>query len=384
MISDLKQNLILNAKNVIGWRSKRKILVLSVDDYGNVRLDSKRARNNLDEAGIGVVSPFNSFDTLDTLENRPDLEALYEVLISVTDQNGRHAVFTPFAVPCNINFEKMAGAGYEEFYYELLPDTYEKLASSQPDRYDGAWALWKEGIEKELMVPQFHGREHLNLKVFNEQLHRKENALMAALKNRSYARIPSDDYPTISPSAAFEFWDFNEQKVFHSIIEEGLKAFEQVFGYRSVHFNPPGGREHPAIHKTLKENGIKYLDTPLIKKEHQGKGKYKTTFNYTGKQNNLGQTFLVRNVVFEPTHPRRSDWVDYTMKQIEAAFRWNRPAIISSHRVNFCGHIDPENRAKGLGALKELLQGIVERWPEVEFMAANELGDLIKKDLEQG
>jgi hypothetical protein len=66
------------------------------------------------------------------------------------------------------------------------------------------------------------------------------------------------------------------------------------------------------------------------------------------------------------------------MQQIEAAFRWNRPAIISSHRVNFCGHIDPANRAKGLGDLRVLLKKIVEKWPDVEFMSAGELSDLIR------
>jgi hypothetical protein len=67
------------------------------------------------------------------------------------------------------------------------------------------------------------------------------------------------------------------------------------------------------------------------------------------------------------------------MKQIETAFFWNKPAIISSHRVNFCGHIDPKNREIGLSALKELLQKIVKKWPDVEFMSSVELGVLINK-----
>ena len=101
------------------------------------------------------------------------------------------------------------------------------------------------------------------------------------------------------------------------------------------------------------------------------------TFNYTGKKNQLGQTYLVRNCVFEPTENRGLDWVAFCMQQIAAAFRWNLPANISSHRVNFCGHIDPQNRQKGLKELKLLLAAIVQRWPDVEFMTSNELGKLI-------
>lgn len=373
----LKDKIKLNAKNLVGWKTKRKIVVFSIDDYGNVRLNSKQARENLDKNGITVKSNSKGFDLYDSLETRNDLETLFDTLTSVKDRNGKSAVFTPFAVPCNIDFEAMKRSNYKDYIYELLPDTYEKLSINQPVVYKGVWDLWQEGIKKGLLVPQFHGREHFNLKLFEEKLSKKERDLMIVLDNRSFARICSNSHKNISVSAAFDFWSFSENERFKEIIKDGLDAFETVFGYRADHFNPPGGREHPVIHKALKENGIQYIDTPLIKNEHQGKGRYKKVFNYTGKENKLGQIYLVRNVVFEPTDDRGVDWVSYALQQIETAFRWNRPAIISSHRVNFCGHIDEKNREKGLNALQSLLQKVTERWPEVEFMAANELGKTI-------
>jgi hypothetical protein len=377
-VSDLKNTLANNVKNLIGWRTKRKIIVFSVDDYGNVRLDSKKAREEMENAGVKAQ---NRFDRLDTLETRQDLEMLYQVLRSVRDKNGRHAVFTPFALPCNINFEEVLESGFNKYQYELLPETFQKLTLRQPEAYDGAWEMLNEGIDAGLMVPQFHGREHLNLKMFEEMLQKKDPQLINVLKNRSYTGITNTGYETISQMAEFDFWKFEENERFDDIIRDGLNRFEQVYGYRSVHFTPPAGREHPVIHKALKENGIHYIDTPLIKKEHQGEGKYKKIFNYTGKRNRDGLYFIVRNVVFEPIDPRGFNWVDHTMRQIEAAFRWNRPAIISSHRVNFCGHIDEKNREKGLNALRELLMKITNRWPDVEFMAANELGDLISRKM---
>lgn len=376
MISDLKRNIILNAKNLVGWKTKRKIVVISVDDYGNVRLDSKEAREQLNRAGLPVK---NRFDALDTLETRVDLEMLFEVLRSVKDLHGRHAVFTPFAVPCNINFEKMKETGQEEYIYELLTKTYQKLSVLDPNAYKGAWKLWNEGVREELLIPQFHGREHLNVKVFEEKLRQKDNALFACLQNRSFTSISDSGYKTISPMAAFDFCKFEENEQFHNIIEDGIKKFERVFGYRADNFTPPVYNAHPVLYDTLKKNGIRSIDTALMAKEHQGEGKYKRKINYTGKIDN-GLCLIIRNVVFEPTADRGIDWVSYAMKQIEAAFRWNRPAIISSHRVNFCGHIDPRNRKEGLGALKELLQKITERWPRVEFMAANELGALINSE----
>jgi len=369
----MKQSILDNIKNIYGWKTKRKLVVFSIDDYGNVRLDSKKARDEMDRAGLKV---YNHFDAYDALETREDLEALYEVLTSVKDKNGSSAVFTPFALPCNIDFEAMAENNYSEYKYELLPETFKKLSARDSKAYDGAWELWQEGIEKGLMKPQFHGREHLNLKVFKEKLQQKDHEVLTALKNRSYTSITNSGYPSISITAAFHFWEFSENKVFRNIIKEGLDAFEKVYGYRSIHFNSPGGSEHPIIHQYLHENGVRCIDTPFIKNEHQGEGKYKKIFNYTGKKHPFG-IYQVRNVVFEPTVKTKSNWVDYSFKQIEAAFRWNKPAIISSHRVNFCGHIDEKNRQLGLSELKALLDKIVKTWPDVEFISSEELYKII-------
>ena len=231
-----------------------------------------------------------------------------------------------------------------------------------------------------MLHPEFHGREHFNLRVFDEKIHTKDLELLTALKNRSLTSISFTGYENISFTAAFNFEEVKENESFQPIIREGLNAFRQIFGFSATHFNPPGGSEHPLIHKYLYENGIRYLDAPLLKKEHRGQGKFKRKFHYTGKRNRLNQIFMVRNCVFEPTHDQGIDWVNHTFRQVELAFQWNRPAIISSHRVNFCGQIDPANRKKGLDALKRLLNKIVEKYPDVEFMTAPQLGQKIEQD----
>jgi len=89
-VAGIKEAISLNVKNLFGWRTKRKIVVFSVDDYGNVRLDSKQARKNLDAAGLKVHTAFDAYDALET---KDDLEALYTALTSVKDKNGNPAVF---------------------------------------------------------------------------------------------------------------------------------------------------------------------------------------------------------------------------------------------------------------------------------------------------
>lgn len=376
MVKAILYNIISNLKNSIGWKTKRKIVVFSVDDYGNVRLNSAQARKNMDAAGMKIYS---RFDSLDTLETKQDLEQLFAVLSSVKDKSGRHAVFTPFALPCNIDFERMEVDDFQHFYFETLPNTYKKLALQQPEAYSGTWDLWQEGIAKGFLKPQFHGREHLNLAVFNDKLKKRDVQLLTALKNKSYTSISDDEYPTMSSTAELDFWEVNENEVLKPIIKDGLQLFEEVYGYPSTYFTPPVFNIHHSLFQTLKDSGIQFIDLALLRQEHQGLNVYKKSFNYSGKQTKEGLTIMVRNVVFEPTEDRGIDWVDFAMKQIKTSFRWNKPAIISSHRVNFCGHIDPQNREKGLDNLKRLLLEIVKKWPDVEFMPADEMALTLKE-----
>jgi len=370
----LKQNFLNHLKNIPGRCSNRKIVVFSVDDYGNIRLNSKEARQRMNAAGSKINSRFDAFDTLET---KQDIEQLLDVLTSVKDKNGRTAVFTPFAMSCNIDFEAMESNDYATFINENVDKSFKKLAAQQPEAYEGAWEIIKQAIKSKILLPEYHGREHLNLKIFEEKLKYRDKELLISLKNRSFTSIANSGYSSISVTAAFNFWDPRENENLKSIAADGIKRFQEVYGYAPIHFNPPGGKESEVLHNTLSQYGISYLDAPWLKTEHLGFGAFKKNFYYTGKQNSYGQRFMVRNCIFEPTDNRGYDSVNYALKQIEAAFRFNKPAIISSHRVNFCGHIEPKNRKKGLLLLKELLNRITRKWPEVEFMSSSEAMDVL-------
>lgn len=368
MIS-FKRKLAINVKNIPGCRTDRKIVVFAIDDYGNVRVASKEARERLIKDGVNMS--LNRFDMYDTLSTSEDLEALFDVLKSTKDRQGNHPVFTAFALPANIDFEKVLRCK-DGYYYETLPKTLQKLKG-----YETVWSLWQQGIKEKIFYPQFHGREHLNVKLFEDLFENRDYVLMKNLENRSYASIQHNRNKTVGFTHAYSFDKFEENEAHKENLIDGLKVFEEVFGYKATHFNAPGAREHHVLETTMKEGGIKYIDTDIIKNEHQGSGAYKKRYNPLGKRNDLGQMYMYRNVVFEPSMPDYNDWASKCMYEIEAAFRWNKPAIISSHRVNFCGHIDPNNRKKGLASLKSLLTQIVKKWPDVEFMTTVQLGLLM-------
>ena len=55
-----------------------------------------------------------------------------------------------------------------------------------------------------------------------------------------------------------------------------------------------------------------------------------------------------------------------------------KPATIITHRVNYIGFLETGNRNQNLNLLKILIQTILKKWPEVEFMTSPELGQIIE------
>ena len=364
----IKQTLFNNLKNIPGWRTSRKLVAISVDDYGNVRLDSKAAKERLEKKGVQAMGRFDAYDTLATNQ---DLEMLFETLRQVRDTKGRPAVFTPYALPCNIDFAATTAEG--RYVPESLKKTWSRLESEQPDAYAGIRNLWQEGIDEGIFIPQFHGREHFNAKLFHAYLQEKDPIVLNNLEEKSLIGLPPrTDMPHISFTQTYAFEEEDEVEGHKEMLKDGLGRFTEVFGYATTAFTPPAQQLHPKLYPFLESIGVKAIDKPFLTRRHYGSGKFKREWNTLGQKKGQNHISLVRNVVFEPTDGN-IDHVGKALKQIEAAFRWGKPAHISSHRVNFCGHIDPENRKKGLGDLKELLQRIVKRWPEVEFVSVPEL-----------
>ncbi|MFO7901561.1 MAG: hypothetical protein R6U98_02780, partial [Pirellulaceae bacterium] len=272
--------------------------------------------------------------------------------------------------------------GDQGYQYESLTRTFKRLAADQPAAYEGAWALWQEAIRGGLLKPQFHGREHLNVEVLERKLKAGDRALKINIENRSMAGLGDESsLPGVGFTHGFGLWERSETARHREIISDGLKLFEQVFGFRSKTFTPPAQKLHPELHPFVESQGVCAIDKPLHCVRRLDRERTVREFNALGRRRGQEHVSLVRNVVFEPTNERSFDAVGLALNQVAAAFRWRKPAIISSHRVNFCGHIEEDNRRFGLNALRRLLQGIVQRWPDVQFISADELAERIETEV---
>jgi len=365
-----------NISNIPGWSTRRKIVVIESDDWGSVRMSSTEAFDRLKQAGVDESN--NHYNLFDALECNDDLNSLFELLNKHNDSTGRHPVITGVNIVANPDFEKIKAEGYKKYNFEPFTETLKRYPA-----HDKVYELWKMGIENRLFVPTFHGREHLNVQRWMKALrqgHKTTHVSFEQFVTGVYSGIDNESVPDYQ--AAFDVdapLDVDYQK---EVLITGLDLFENLFSYKSEYFVPTNGPFNNSLESVLHENGVKFINTAKKQLEPLGDANYKTNIRFLGQQNSYNQLYITRNCFFEPSssgyeRPQNTNWIQNCLKEIEIAFRWHKPAVISTHRVNYAGFLYPENRERGLEQLDILLTAILKKWPDIEFMTSVELGNHI-------
>jgi len=363
-------SILKSLSNIPGWRTKRKIVVIESDDWGSLRAPSGDGLKKMQDLGLPLGNKEGiRFNKYDDLASSDDLASLFEVLESVKDSKGHSAVLTPLCLVANPDFQKIEKNHFKKYYYHTF------LESLELQNKSNAWKLWQEGYQNKLFIPEFHGREHLNVAAWMRDLQKNDNATMQGFKHKFWGFRQKEG--AISYQAAFDLQFQSDLAVQQDILKDGLVLFEKLHGRKAKFFVPPNGPFHHTLEKVAALAGIEYMSTPKIHHEPLGNGKTKKHFRYIGKKNIHQQLYLTRNAFFEPSSIRKTDWVDACLHEIKTAFKFSKPATISSHRVNYIGEHDATNRTNSLMQLSKLLKQIKTNWPDVEFMSSSELGYVI-------
>ena len=363
-----KQQVHNFVKNYPGFSTKRKLIVIESDDWGSIRIPSLDVLKEL-KARI-PTNILDRYQENDTLADETDLTNLFEVLISIKDINGNAAKITPVAVVANPDYRKIKESGFSVYHYELFTDHLIKAGKRK------VIDLWHEGISAGIFMPQYHGREHVNVTKWMKALQQDQNETMEAFQLGMYGIVlpPNEDHYL----TAYDYYKDDELNLLSEITIDGLNHFENIFGYRATYFVPPNGALSSKLNAILAKEGIKAIQTArMIYKEPIGSDHVKKSIRYFGMKEKNGITYTLRNAFFEPSDKGKPDWVSACMKNIEDAFKYGKPAVISSHRVNYMGTINTTNRDKSLLLLKKLLKDIQTRWPDIEFLTSAALVDLI-------
>lgn len=370
---NLKQRITHNLLNIPGWHTNRHIVVFESDDWGAIRMPSLKAYKALKSEGVKVGDGFG-YDQNDTLASNDDLELLMDALSSVKDSKGNPAKLTMNCVVANPDFQKIKEGGFHEYYYEPITETMKRYP-----HHDRSFVLWKEGMSHNVFQPQFHGREHLNARMWLKLLQKDEKDVRKAFDFGVYSMDVDVSYdPRKHVLAAFNAMDKDDYDFVNKSIEEGLDLFEKLFGFKSLSMIAPCYTWDKAMEDIAFNKGVMFIQGSHAQRpsEYAKAHGRKVQRHYTGQKNNNGQIYLVRANNFEPTQSSLYN-ADSCMKGIEMDFRWHKPAIVSCHRLNFIGELNPANRDNNLREFKRLLQLIVTTYPDVEFMSSDELGNLI-------
>ena len=67
------------------------------------------------------------------------------------------------------------------------------------------------------------------------------------------------------------------------------------------------------------------------------------------------------------------------LKEIRQAFRLRRPAVVTSHRINYVGGMHLQHRDRSLRLLDDLLGRIRTTWPDARFISSDRLAMRMKE-----
>ena len=357
--------------NLPAIKTDRKLIIILSDDWGSSRIKSLEDQKQLLDKGLKINS---RFDRYDTLEGNADMEGLFEVLLKYTDHKGNHPVINAVSNVANPDFTRIQENDFQNYYYESIQETYQRYPES-----DKVLELVAEGIKQNIFVPQSHGREHVQVNWWMDELQEKNSFARKAFENEFFFLSP--EYLTNPKrgrglSASFDIYNKRDYESSQEIVKDSLLLFEDLYGYQSKIFTPPAIFYNPNLEKTLVENGIEWLDVGRFFKVPLVGGGERYQYNYLGRKKKSGLKVLVRNAVFESNMSDNSNGVSECLRTIEQAFEARQPALISNHRASFVGGIDIKNRDKGLKALDHLFSEIIARWGDVEFVSIAELDKL--------
>lgn len=370
-----KEKLAKNYINARGYKTSQKYLIIESDDWGTIRMPSKEVYEILLNNNV-EVDKF-SFDKHDALESSEDLSCLFDVLESVKDSKDNPAVLTAYHVMANPNFEAIETNGRKEYVYETILDTYARNPNTAQ-----SFEWIKLGINKGLYMPQFHGREHIHVKRWMEAINSESEKEQLAYNKR--AIVWSGSLKDSNPYKkdyfkGFDYESHEEANEVEKVHQDGLSLFKEIFGLNSISFQPQGSVCGNHILRMLDDEGVCLVSGQQLHPD--GYGNYKKTEKVWGSKNQQNQLHWRRNSLFEPVENQNFDWVSKCMEEIEIAFRWGKPAVISSHRVNFIGSIFEENRTKSLKKLEVLLKKVMQKWPDVQFISTAQLAEIMLHQL---
>ncbi|MBT4814257.1 MAG: hypothetical protein HON70_01085 [Lentisphaerae bacterium] len=360
--------------SVIDWRV-HKAIVFESDDWGNCgtcpdRETLERVRRH--PVVQADEERRSGFWRADSLEDTPQMTALFDVLERHHGGDSRSPVFTAFYPTCNPDYDAIRASGFTE-YHDIPIDQ----GWSQGWASEGAIPMAHQGMRRGIWYPEFHARlHHSHPKAWLDILRgpHEENGIYRFLFDNHifyYNRhLPEHDGMTIRDQLEW--------------LSPAVAAFERTFGMSAA-----CGVNSDAIPGTEEVYSLLGISVRCLRSVVLNSGKQVRPYgtnnpdgtmdgtNVMGTYNRfLDLVYLNRNAFFE-TSGTGPEGVDDSYQAIVNCWRRNEPAVTSTHRVHYCS-LEPTLRQTGLAHLDELLGRFEEEHPDVVYLTSWEVAQLCR------
>lgn len=354
-----------------GYQTDRHIVVFESDDWGAIRVPNKDSLDQFKEAF--PQRKLDHYQSFDGLERLSDVEGLSGVLRRSSELFSlSEPVFTLNFATANPRFDRcspgdMAHACYE---FESIDETYRAYGEG-----DSVLSYINRGREETALHPQLHGREHLNATAWLAACEVDPAVEFA----RSLRMVGVDDafYCDIDALNTNNVLVGNE-----GYLRDAVALFDRIFGFAPKSFIPPCYVADRDSERALSCLGVETIQSSPLRNIPKKDGTYSKRISVFGRLGSKGLCRLVRNVQFEPARYYYNDeqaevCITQALNGFKAAFDRNQPAVVCTHRVNFCSRVEEAHCEYSLDALGELLYRLSLMYPDCEFMTSDQLGSLI-------
>lgn len=345
----------------VGFHFHRPLVLLQSDDWGRAGLRDQEGLEQLQSAGLSLGErPYDLY----TLETAEDLAALRGVLESHRDSGGRAACLVMNFIQANLDLPKISAEGFRELH--LLP-----LAEGFPQGWNrpGLSQAYRAGIAAGVFYPALHGTTHFCSHAIERYIS-DPNPRGALLRTLWQAGTPYIHWRM--PWIGYEYWDpdrpaderFLSAEVQTQLIGQTVGAFAKFFSTLPRSACAPGYRANSDTHRAWAQFGIRTAQN--------GPGTF--TPPHIDRH---GILHLYRTVEFEPAvDPNFS--VDACVRQAEACFERNTPAIVSVHSINFHSSVR-DFRTRTLQLLGEFLSALQMKHPDLLYLHDEDLYELVNR-----
>ena len=280
-----------------------------------------------------------------TLESASDVKALADLLLGFRGGDGAPPVWQANTVMANPDFPRLAASLRDASALPLveLPDTPPRW--SRPGLWNEVWRARDAGV----WTLELHGLHHLPESAWLAALRRGDDDARKALAEHSPVCVGVEASGEYDPSEPPE----NRSRD----LERAMACFRALTGRAPRSFCPPDYRWDERLEADAERHGV----TTFQGKAEQAASPFpqlrRMLIGLRWPHARGARFYMPPRIAFEPCGPgegRARAAVEKALRMVRVAWKRARPAVLSSHRLNYA-HLDPAWSQAGREALRALL-----------------------------